>query len=229
MWTAMDETMWRVTYDPSGMLAYLQSVTTEPSERQLRLLLCGFCRCCWRDLDDVARAAIDLAERYTEGSASKQDLQAAHEKFATAGSAWRHLFNWPASAAAWPVQLKFVCSHATNSNRLLNAENVLEPWTRPGQRPVSEYWPTISNLVREIVGNPFRPVAVDPPWLRWQDGLVARLAQSLYDDRHFAELPILADALEDAGCDSPDLLTHLRSPGPHVLGCWALDALIGKG
>lgn len=133
-------------------------------------------------------------------------------------------------------------------------------------------------LLRDIVGNPWRPVNRFPPgshefgWLTWNNSTVPRLAQSIYDGRRFDELPILADALEEAGCpldrkecdrcdyrawEYPEpnktrmiisrrtgvrpcrfcgatgyvcnpLLTHLRSPGPHVRGCWALDLLLGR-
>ena len=58
---------------------------------------------------------------------------------------------------------------------------------------------------------------------------VAALARGVYDDRAFDRLPVLADALDDAGCANADLLAHLRGPGPHVRGCWAVDLLLGKG
>jgi hypothetical protein len=58
---------------------------------------------------------------------------------------------------------------------------------------------------------------------------VATLARRTYDERDFAALPVLGDALEDAGCADPELLGHLRGPGPHVRGCWAVDLLLGKG
>jgi hypothetical protein len=91
-------------------------------------------------------------------------------------------------------------------------------------------------LIRDIFGNPFRPVALDPVWLAWNDGTVAKLARSVYEERALPEgtldqarLAVLADALEDAGCTSAELLNHLRGSGPHVRGCWALDLLLGKG
>jgi hypothetical protein len=77
--------------------------------------------------------------------------------------------------------------------------------------------------------NPFRPVTIDPTWLAWNDGTVVKLAQAIYDERAFDRLPILADALEEAGCDPAELLAHLRGPGPHVRGCWAVDFLLGRG
>jgi predicted enzyme related to lactoylglutathione lyase len=69
---------------------------------------------------------------------------------------------------------------------------------------------------------------VNPAWLRWNDGTVPRLAQVIYEGRRFDDLPILHDALLDAGCDNQDILDHLRSPGPHVRGCWVIDLILGK-
>jgi hypothetical protein len=85
-----------------------------------------------------------------------------------------------------------------------------------------------ADLVRDIFGNPFRPVAIHRDWLAWNDGTVPKLAQTIYDDRRFDLLPILADALEEAGCDNADILGHCRGPGPHVRGCWVVDLMLGK-
>jgi hypothetical protein len=84
------------------------------------------------------------------------------------------------------------------------------------------------DLLRDIFGNPFRPVRADPAWLRWNDGTVVKLARAIYDERACERLPLLADAVEDAGCTSDTLVSHLRGPGPHVRGCWALDLLRGE-
>jgi hypothetical protein len=83
-----------------------------------------------------------------------------------------------------------------------------------------------ADLVRDVFGNPFRPARVDPSW-RSRD--VRALAQTIYDEGAFDRLGILADALEDAGCTSADVLEHLRGPGPHTRGCWIVDLLLGKG
>jgi hypothetical protein len=80
-------------------------------------------------------------------------------------------------------------------------------------------------LIRDIFGNPFRPVAIDP---RWLTASVIDLSRTIYDDRAFDRMPILADALMDAGCDSQEILAHCRGPGPHVRGCWVVDLLLGK-
>src|SRR5262249_7533339 len=83
-------------------------------------------------------------------------------------------------------------------------------------------------LVREIFGNPFRQTEVDPGWLDTHSGLARKLAGGVYLDSAFDRLPILADALEDAGCTDDTLLSHLRQPECHYLGCWALDLLLGR-
>jgi len=82
-----------------------------------------------------------------------------------------------------------------------------------------------AELVREVVGNPFRPVAFDP---RWRTEDVLGLARGIYEDRAFDRLPLLADALMDAGCDQEEILAHCRSEGPHIRGCWVVDLALGK-
>jgi hypothetical protein len=85
-----------------------------------------------------------------------------------------------------------------------------------------------ADMIRDIFGNPFRPVTVDPTWIAWNDSTVVKLAQGIYDDRAFERLPVLADALEEAGCHNADILAHCRGPSEHVRGCWAVDLLLGK-
>ncbi|MGL4550680.1 MAG: hypothetical protein ACRC33_05795, partial [Gemmataceae bacterium] len=85
----------------------------------------------------------------------------------------------------------------------------------------------LPDTVRELFGDPPRWRVIDPLWLSVNDGAAGRLARAAYDRRSFDLLPVLADALEEAGCADADLLAHLRSPGPHVRGCWALDLLLG--
>jgi hypothetical protein len=79
--------------------------------------------------------------------------------------------------------------------------------------------------IRCIFGNPFRPAALDPSWLT---STVVLLGRGIYEERAFDRLPILADALQDAGCDNADVLDHCRGPGPHVRGCWVVDLVLGK-
>jgi len=99
----------------------------------------------------------------------------------------------------------------------------------------SGYWPErviwfqecdmLCQLLRDIFGNPFRPVTLDP---RWLTSTVLDLARTIYNQRVWERMPILADALMDAGCDDAEILNHCRSAGPHVLGCWVVDLILGK-
>jgi hypothetical protein len=104
--------------------------------------------------------------------------------------------------------------------------NATMAWQREETR--SEEHRVQADLLRDIFGNPFRAVLVAPAWLSWNGETVLRLAESIYQERAFERLPILADALEDAGCTDSAILEHCRGPEPHVRGCWAIDLLLGK-
>jgi hypothetical protein len=85
-----------------------------------------------------------------------------------------------------------------------------------------------AHILRDIFGNPIRLAATGPGWRVVNGSSTANLARALYDERSFDRLPMLADALEDAGCTDAELLGHLRGPGPHVRGCWAVDLVLGR-
>ena len=82
-----------------------------------------------------------------------------------------------------------------------------------------------SLLLRDVFGNPFCPVTLAPAWLTSD---VLLLARGIYEEKAFDRMPILADALQDAGCNNPDVLNHCRGDGPHVRGCWVVDLVLGK-
>jgi hypothetical protein len=82
-----------------------------------------------------------------------------------------------------------------------------------------------SDLLRDIFGNPFRRVSFAPAW---RTAPARKLAQAIYDERAFDRLPILADALEEAGCTDAEVLAHCRGGGEHVRGCWPVDLVLGK-
>jgi hypothetical protein len=86
----------------------------------------------------------------------------------------------------------------------------------------------LADALRCVVGNPFRRPAIPQAVRAWNDHTIPKLAQAVYDERAFDRLPILADALEEAGCTDAELLGHLRGPGPHFRGCWALDVVLGR-
>jgi hypothetical protein len=83
-------------------------------------------------------------------------------------------------------------------------------------------------LLDDLVGTILCPRTVDPLCLRWNQQTVARLARVIYDERCFEEMPVLGDALEEAGCTDVSLLEHCRSGGPHLRGCWALELILAE-
>ncbi len=90
-------------------------------------------------------------------------------------------------------------------------------------------------MLREVFGNPFRPITLASTILAWNGATVVRLGQAAYDERQMPEgtldngrLAVLADALEEAGCTDAGILNHLRGPRNHVRGCWVVDLLLGK-
>src|SRR5208282_1599986 len=85
----------------------------------------------------------------------------------------------------------------------------------------------MADTLRDLFGNPFRPLpALAPEILSWNDQVIVKMSQAIYDERAFDRLPILADALEDAGCTDADILNHCRWPFEHVRGCWLVDLIL---
>ena len=85
-----------------------------------------------------------------------------------------------------------------------------------------------ADILRDIFANPFRATGFDPVWRAWNDGGLVKIAQGILGERAFDRMPIVADALLDAGCDNEELIAHCRSGGDHVRGCWALDLILGR-
>jgi hypothetical protein len=148
------------------------------------------------------------------------------EAFGLPAAAWMALA-WAARAAAEAASLETpeAAVRSTVSAGLeTGAREGITAWVaeRIGAK-------ALERLIRDIFGlTPFRPVAISPDWLTWNDAMIPKLAQAIYEEQAFDHLPILADALEEAGCTDADILGHLRGPGPHVRGCWPVDLCLGK-
>jgi hypothetical protein len=222
----MTEQEWLSCTDPTPMLEYLREKT---SERKLRLFGCACVRRVWdRLIDKQSRGLVEVGEQYADGLVSEEQLSGVrhayndHQNEGVDGDDILVYYDTIAADAASEVVecgaaifcALFASQHAASAG-YYEGDEVAE---RAAQ----------AVLLRDLIGNLFRPVAINPAWLAWNDGMVHKAAQAIYDERAFYRMPILADALQEAGCDSADILEHCRSDGPHVRGCWALDLLLSK-
>lgn len=215
----MTEVGWLTCTDPTSMLELLRGTA---SDRKLRLFGCACCRCIWDTIADRrSKDAVEVTERFVEGLATEDERRVA----------WEAVFETDQSEADWLViqatQLFLTRSGSMRGSISWEAAcSVIHRVDSGRASGVSK--PQCCDLLRDLFGNPFRPSVVDPAWLRWNEGTIPNLAQVIHDERAFARLPILGDALEDAGCDNDHILDHCRKPGQHVRGCWVIDLLTGR-
>jgi len=241
----MTETEWLACTNPKPMLAYIRGKATE---RKLRLFDVACCRRIWHLIqDEDSRKAIDVFEKYADGKADEVELDearensydahgAAHRAATAAGwsaSAW--VTNAAANAAScvtfhsqdWLSDTSFfeTAIWAARASAGPQVEGIWSDSAHP-DRLAAEYQEQ-SGLLRHIF-NSFHLLLIEPLWLSWNDATVVSIAHRIYDGRRFSDLPILGDALQDAGCDQADILNHCRQPGEHVRGCWLVDLLLDK-
>ena len=190
--------------------------------RKYQLFVCACSRRWWSQLrDGRSRKLVEVLEAVADGLASEDELLAAREEAEVAWEETKSRRGKNAAAialdgsapqfgyceGAW--QAAFGAQKASRQQKVESAEQC--------------------RLLHELIGPLlFRPVALNTAWLAWNDGTIPKLAQAIYDERAFDRLPVLADALEEAGCDNADILAHCRQPGEHVRGCWVVDLLLGK-
>jgi hypothetical protein len=221
----MTEQEWLDCADPEAILKFLRG---KLSDRKLRLFACA----CVRELgplvaDRASKAALQVAERHADGRATEAKWYDARvAAWAASGAILQKVISpssgWKARAAAQMVRAMVEESPTKAAHAAVRA--VAESWYSEAA------WcdatrRAFADSLRDLVGNPFRAVEAPQPWL---NPAVSTTAQAVYEGRHFDELPVVADALEEAGCTDEALLGHLRSPGPHVRGCWALDLILSK-
>jgi hypothetical protein len=252
--SAMTEAEWLACTDPVPMLAFLRGRLTD---RKIRLLAVACCRRIWHLLADKrSRSAVEVAEQFADGQLTIEDLQAAHESARTANNecveavwdarssdftefrlAWEaaHAIHESVGWCSWSEALPETWVSAANNFDAMTAamrgarEAAARAATSNEQATVESFEGRAQvSVLRDIVGNPSCPRTVNRAWSTWNECTVTRIARSIYDERAFDRMPILADALEDAGCNDADILAHCRGPGPHVRGCWVVDLILGK-
>ncbi len=202
----MTEAEWLECTHHCEMLWYLKG---KVSDRKLRLAACAYCRSVWQFLGKASRKAVLLGEKMADEQVAESRrqavLRAAIEAVCRFEEASGDFF------FAADMAYRVVCNdgwYAAN-------------WTMGNWTDLASGVP----ILVDIFGNPFRPVSLNPTWLT---STVVALARTIYSDRAYDHLPILAGALVEAGCDNEDILGHCRQPGLHVRGCWMLDLILGK-
>jgi hypothetical protein len=214
----------------------LHSRQGRSSARKLRLFACACCRRIWPLLEEGSgQQAVRTSERYADGCASRAELRAAQAVMRAEAEAWEQRVveemaalprmhaawaAWAAASTAW-VREEAAAARAARlaAKRAASAVYATTQESNEGSAQCA--------LVRDIFGSPLGPVPISEAWLHWQAGSIVQLARTIYDERRFGDLPLLADMLTDAGCDNVDILEHCRG-GDHVRGCWVVDALLGK-
>jgi hypothetical protein len=217
----MTEEEWLVSStNPAVMLDQLQSqsMPKRPSNRKLRLIAVA----CSQRIKILAKEtdqqiiteALVVAERFAEGNATEAELTSIFQLLNSAGKWETNIVLKTFDRDAVRVARNALVSVGNFAKRSLKDKGVKRI------ELVAQ-----AHLIRCVFGNPFRPITLNPSW---RTSTVTALARQVYDSRDFSAMPILADALQDAGCDNAAILEHCRGTGTHARGCWVLDLLLAK-
>jgi hypothetical protein len=211
----------------------IKSVRHAGKDRKLRLFACGCARIAWDRMRlDPGRSSVELAERFADGEASGAELAEA-QRIAYGVWAWGQSGGGTAGffVVGGSVVLREASAAALDTSRLVPVA-IVPHGTPRRRRAVAALREAELALSRCVLGGPGQPPTLTR---RWPPPEAAALAQAAYQHRALpsghldpARLAVLSDALEEGGCCDADLLAHLRSPGPHVRGCWAVDVVLNR-
>jgi hypothetical protein len=223
----MTEDEWLAATDPVGMLRFLKD---RASARKLRLFGCAWGYSLWDRLsDERSRQALLTAERFADGQATEAELGLA---FTAAEQAWNELpevhgnrrvrGNKPLRAARRGRSVAALARDVA-SPRWGVSLALGNTWMENSVRKLA-----LANRLRDVFGVlPFRDPVIEPSWLTQSDGAVRRIAETIYQESSFEQMPVLGDALEEAGCADANILGHCRQLEDHSRGCWIVDLLLG--
>ncbi len=226
----MSEEEWLTAAEPTEALKWIRDAV---GERKARLFMVACCRSIegflW--IDDHCVRSVTIAERIADGFGTSATL--AEANLVMSVEVADHYHRHPVREACFYC----TCSEAAEvadkcAYYAAHSAYLTRNWADPDdhsehvQRCIANASGTQVRLLRCIFGSPFRSVSFDPAW-RTSD--VVALARGIYEGRAFDRMPILADALQDAGCNNDDILNHCRDTGtPHARGCWVVDLVLGK-
>jgi hypothetical protein len=218
----MIEAEWPTSTEPDSMLYQIRDTATD---RKLRL----FAIACAKHnpllpQDHQASWLIAMAEQYVEGAIDPYRLESARrEAERLAEDYWLDAWGGIGRAILVPITVQVAVADPLEIRSVWHmAKSVWDA----GDEAIERRW--LASVLRDLFGNPWHPVSLDPMLRRWNGGVAVTLAQEMYESCEFSRAPLLGDMLEDAGCTDPQVLEHLRGPGPHVRGCWVVDLLLGK-
>lgn len=222
----LTEDQWKRFAQVSRLLGHLRRAhsagRTKRGRRKLRLFACACCRSLIWDqpVPELHRQIVDASEQLAEEAIDPVQVatlvRAGQKGLPTK---LRSPVRFAAIAMLQTADQSPVAATQTVTNTVL----LCFP---SGKRTDTRR--RLSGVLREIFGNPFQPITVDSQWLEWSNGTVANMVRTIHHERRYSDLPMLGDALEDAGCTNADLLGHCREPGEHFHGCWAVDLLLGR-
>ncbi len=216
----MDEETWGIECDAERLMWTLTR-RSRPSMRKLRLCAAGTLRRFWGELSETARHAVDAVEALADRLTRRGEVDRRVRLFGADIDAEEQLRRRPTwyRVGLWEAA-------GTRRHQLSKVYGLLLYLRAEYDLTHSSVDPGQVSLIRDIFGNPFRTVAFDPGW---RTDTAVSLARGMYAARDFAAMPILADALQDAGCENDDILAHCRDPQQvHVRGCWVVDLVLGK-
>ncbi len=224
----MTEAEWLVSDDPDEMYV---AVERGASARKMRLFGVACCRRVWNLMTDPEhRAAVEASEKFADGLIDEAALDGAFvpvgETVRESSTEWT-VHRWMASAVqhVWGSDAAgWAASFAARGRAASCGPEGCPEWDAANRAEESAQ----CHLLRDIFGNGFLPFRFNPGWLSGDGRAATDLAGEVYATQDFGRLPELGDALERAGCAARDAIEHCRSPGPHVRGCWVVDALLGR-
>jgi hypothetical protein len=237
------ETEWLAATDLSPLIQCLFRKLDHVSGRKMRLFGCACCRQIWPMLvEDRSRKAVELAEAFADALVSRKELAAIRaDAFAAAGHIQRACAGPGLAMAARAAAQTTVANgaeagrSASNSAAQAVASAKCYGEGGPERQPLEVWYREIArehrrqvSPFRDVFGNPFRPVQVDPAWTARGHEAVQKLARRIAEEASLTDLPVLADVLDAAGCTAAALVDHCRRPGKHVRGCWVLDLVLER-
>ena len=226
----MNDTRWESCTEPEEMLWYLHDLA---SDRLLRLFACASCRLIWPLVSTPdARKAVEMSEHFADGLTTSEELRVIEMAAQRSRPSGVWLAAWAAAETAnadpWQAAQWAPVWAAEAAGRLTLAVSADRSPLEVGDHAWHRERQSQCAVLRDILGNPLKSLTMSPAGKQWNRGNVASLARSIYEHGRFADLPQLADALEQAGCTDSKVLNHCRSANHHVRGCWVLDELLGK-